>query len=75
MFYSTKGKTDTISLLQLVEFMNTKQRDPRLNEILYPLYTEKRCIEIINDYETDEKIKAESEFLQFFFVITHFFLK
>lgn len=44
--------------------MNTKQRDPRLNEILYPLYTEKRCTEIINDYETDEKAKAESEFPQ-----------
>ncbi|XP_024886920.1 1-phosphatidylinositol 4,5-bisphosphate phosphodiesterase-like [Temnothorax curvispinosus] len=57
----TKGKTDTISLLQLVEFMNTKQRDPRLNEILYPLYTEKRCTEIINDYETDEKAKAEKK--------------
>ncbi|KYM81957.1 1-phosphatidylinositol-4,5-bisphosphate phosphodiesterase [Atta colombica] len=57
----TKGKIDTISLQQLVEFMNTKQRDPRLNEILYPLYTEKRCIEIINDYETDEKAKAEKK--------------
>jgi len=62
--YSTKGKIDTISLEQLVEFMNTKQRDPRLNEILYPLYTEKRCTEIINDYETDEKAKAEREFPQ-----------
>lgn len=41
--------------------MNTKQRDPRLNEILYPLYDEKRCTEIINDYETDEKAKGESE--------------
>ncbi|XP_011155850.2 1-phosphatidylinositol 4,5-bisphosphate phosphodiesterase [Solenopsis invicta] len=57
----TKGKTDTISLLQLVEFMNTKQRDPRLNEILYPLYTEKRCTEIINDYETDQKAKEEKK--------------
>lgn len=43
--------------------MNTKQRDPRLNEILYPLYTEKRCTEIINDYEMDEKMKAESKLL------------
>lgn len=42
--------------------MNTKQRDPRLNEILYPLYTEKRCTEIISDYETNEKEKEESEF-------------
>lgn len=57
----TKGKSETISLQQLITFMNEKQRDPRLNEILYPLYDEKRCLEIINDYERDEKIKAESE--------------
>ncbi|XP_076765770.1 1-phosphatidylinositol 4,5-bisphosphate phosphodiesterase [Xylocopa sonorina] len=53
----TKGKSDTINLGQLVQFMNEKQRDPRLNEILYPLYDEKRCTEIINDYEEDEKAK------------------
>lgn len=43
--------------------MNEKQRDPRLNEILYPLYDEKRCTEIINDYEEDEKAKSNSEFI------------
>ncbi|XP_029034103.1 1-phosphatidylinositol 4,5-bisphosphate phosphodiesterase-like isoform X1 [Osmia bicornis bicornis] len=53
----TKGQSDTINLGQLVQFMNEKQRDPRLNEILYPLYDEKRCIEIINDYEQDDKVK------------------
>ncbi|XP_017792664.1 PREDICTED: 1-phosphatidylinositol 4,5-bisphosphate phosphodiesterase-like isoform X2 [Habropoda laboriosa] len=53
----TKGKSDTINLGQLVQFMNEKQRDPRLNEILYPLYDEKRCTEIINDYEQDDKAK------------------
>ncbi|XP_043498310.1 1-phosphatidylinositol 4,5-bisphosphate phosphodiesterase isoform X2 [Polistes fuscatus] len=55
----TKGKADSIRLEQLVTFMNEKQRDPRLNEILYPLYDEKRCLEIINDYETDDKAKTE----------------
>ncbi|CAL7933813.1 unnamed protein product [Xylocopa violacea] len=53
----TKGRSDTINLGQLVQFMNEKQRDPRLNEILYPLYDEKRCTEIINDYEEDEKAR------------------
>lgn len=37
--------------------MNEKQRDPRMNEILYPLYEEKRCTEIINDYELNEDRK------------------
>ncbi|XP_031839544.1 1-phosphatidylinositol 4,5-bisphosphate phosphodiesterase [Nomia melanderi] len=58
----TKGKSDTINLGQLVQFMNEKQRDPRLNEILYPLYDEKRCTEIINDYEEDEKVRNSKSF-------------
>ncbi|ALC48869.1 norpA [Drosophila busckii] len=53
----TKGKQDYISLDQFVQFMNEKQRDPRMNEILFPLYEEKRCTEIINDYELDEEKK------------------
>lgn len=59
--FSTKGQSDTINLGQLVQFMNEKQRDPRLNEILYPLYDEKRCTEIINDYEQDDKVKNASK--------------
>ena len=43
-----------------IEFMNEKQRDPRLNEILYPCYDEKRCKEIINKYEKNEENKAKS---------------
>lgn len=63
VYFRTKGKSDTISLGQLVQFMNEKQRDPRLNEILYPLYDEKRCTEIINDYEQDEKARNGSKFI------------
>ncbi|KAH8420464.1 hypothetical protein KR009_010603 [Drosophila setifemur] len=53
----TKGKQDFISLEQFIQFMNEKQRDPRMNEILFPLYEEKRCTEIINDYELNEEKK------------------
>lgn len=41
--------------------MNDKQRDPRLNEILYPLYEDKRASEIITTYEQDEEAKTSSE--------------
>lgn len=58
---STQGKAENISLDQFITFLNEKQRDPRLNEILYPLYDEKRAIEIINDYEPTEEIKNESK--------------
>lgn len=54
----TQGKSDRINLEQFIYFLNEKQRDPRLNEILYPLYEEKRAIEIINTYEQDEEAKT-----------------
>lgn len=49
-------------MAQFVQFMNEKQRDPRMNEILYPLYEEKRCTEIINDYELNEELKKNCKF-------------
>ena len=50
--------SDTISMEKLIEFLNEKQRDPRLNEILYPHYNERRVREIIATYETDvNKVK------------------
>ena len=45
----------------LIEWMNEKQRDPRLNEMLYPSYTEKRCMEIIMRYEKSEENQAASK--------------
>ncbi|KAF2902540.1 hypothetical protein ILUMI_03640 [Ignelater luminosus] len=53
----TQGKADYINLDQFINFLNEKQRDPRLNEILYPLYDEKRAAEIISTYEQDEESK------------------
>lgn len=64
LFFSTQGKAENISLDQFITFLNEKQRDPRLNEILYPLYDEKRAIEIINDYEPTEEFKSESKNLK-----------
>lgn len=55
----TLGKTETISVKQFIIFLNEKQRDPRLNEILYPLYDEKRAAEIISTYEQDEQARNE----------------
>ncbi|XP_058797020.1 1-phosphatidylinositol 4,5-bisphosphate phosphodiesterase-like isoform X2 [Phymastichus coffea] len=57
----TQGQADTISLEQFITFLNEKQRDPTLNEILYPFYDEKRATEIINDYEQNETIKSQRQ--------------
>lgn len=59
--FSTQGKAETINVEQFIAFLNEKQRDPRLNEILYPLYDEKRAVEIISTYEQDETAKTESK--------------
>lgn len=56
----TQGKADTINVDQFINFLNEKQRDPRLNEILYPLYEDKRATEIINTYEQSEEARNES---------------
>ncbi|GBO38097.1 1-phosphatidylinositol 4,5-bisphosphate phosphodiesterase, partial [Araneus ventricosus] len=36
-----------------------RQRDPRLNEILYPKYSEKRATEILSAYEPNEELVKE----------------
>ena len=59
--FSTEGKAETIELGQFINFMNDCQRDPRLNEILYPLYDEKRSLEIICTYEQDEQNRNSSK--------------
>lgn len=35
------------------------QRDPRLNEILFPFYDPKRATQIIEKYERDEDLKKK----------------
>jgi phosphatidylinositol phospholipase C, beta len=57
--FSNQGKTEHISLDQFIQFLNEKQRDPRLNEILYPFYDEKRAREIVIDYEPDEELREK----------------
>lgn len=36
---------------QFVDFLNKEQRDPRLNEILYPYADRAKGIELISQYE------------------------
>ncbi|NXS56850.1 PLCB4 phosphodiesterase, partial [Brachypteracias leptosomus] len=52
-------KTDYLTVDQLVSFLNEHQRDPRLNEILFPFYDTKRAMQIIETYEPDEDLKSK----------------
>ena len=40
-----------------MEFLNTVQRDPRLNEVLYPRMTKSNVDALISKHEPDEKFK------------------
>ncbi|XP_072766140.1 1-phosphatidylinositol 4,5-bisphosphate phosphodiesterase classes I and II isoform X2 [Anoplolepis gracilipes] len=47
-------KRRLMSVSQFVDFLNKTQRDPRLNEILYPYANEARAKDIINQYEPNK---------------------
>ncbi|XP_061609921.1 1-phosphatidylinositol 4,5-bisphosphate phosphodiesterase beta-4-like isoform X1 [Phyllopteryx taeniolatus] len=53
------SKSDYLTVDQLVSFLNENQRDPRLNEILFPFYDPKRATQIIEKYERDEALKKK----------------
>ena len=48
------GRRDYLNIEELVKFLNETQRDPRLNEILYPYVTPERAKEIIHMYEPNK---------------------
>ena len=54
-FLNCSSKQPGIPMPKLIEFMNDVQRDSRLNEILFPSYGEKRCMEIITRYNYQRK--------------------
>ncbi len=45
------NKKKLMSAEQFMDFINKEQRDPRLNEILYPYTTVERARELITEYE------------------------
>ncbi|XP_052105279.1 1-phosphatidylinositol 4,5-bisphosphate phosphodiesterase beta-4-like isoform X2 [Mytilus californianus] len=62
LFKELNGGTNRtyLTIPQLVPFFNDRQRDPRLNEILFPYYNRKRVLQIINTYEKDlDYVKQE----------------
>ncbi|XP_068432820.1 1-phosphatidylinositol 4,5-bisphosphate phosphodiesterase beta-4-like isoform X1 [Clinocottus analis] len=60
LFKNINGnKTDYLTVDQLVSFLNENQRDPRLNEILFPFYDPKRAMQIIDKYERDDELKKK----------------
>lgn len=55
---------------QLVEFLNKEQRDPRLNEILYPYANPARARDIIKQYEPNKSLAQKGKHKINIFFIT-----
>lgn len=58
------SKRRIMSTTQLVDFLNKTQRDPRLNEILYPYANPARAKDLIQQYEPN-KFNAQKGLLSF----------
>jgi hypothetical protein len=69
------GKKPYLTAEQFREFLNKQQRDPRLNEILYPYASVKDAQRLIHMYETKGGMSSKGIvfFFCFFFVFCFFF--
>lgn len=50
-----------LSVEQMTEFINSKQRDPRLNEILYPPLKPEQVQLLVDKYEPDPELAAKGQ--------------
>lgn len=57
------GKAPYLNVNQLVNFLNQEQRDPRLNEILYPYYNKEKALSLIWKYEKSLDNLQRGEFI------------
>ena len=55
LFFRGAKKKPYLTVAQFVEFLNGYQRDPRLNEILFPYYDTERAMNFINTYEPNKQ--------------------
>ncbi|XP_038071364.1 1-phosphatidylinositol 4,5-bisphosphate phosphodiesterase beta-1-like isoform X3 [Patiria miniata] len=46
---------------QVIKFLNDEQRDPRLNEILYPFYDVPRAKELVNEFEPNKAFMKKGQ--------------
>ena len=52
--FCRSDKKEFLTRDRLILFLNDEQRDPRLNEILFPFFDHERVQQLIAKYETDE---------------------
>lgn len=60
--FSGAKKKPYLTSEQFVKFLNNEQRDPRLNEILYPYFSQKQALDLIHQYETKPSMSAKGNY-------------
>ncbi|CAJ0563671.1 unnamed protein product, partial [Mesorhabditis spiculigera] len=58
LFVKLSGQKEYLTKERLIHFLNEEQRDPRLNEILFPFFDNDRIHTLIAKYETDDNYVA-----------------
>uniref|UniRef100_A0AC34RK70 1-phosphatidylinositol 4,5-bisphosphate phosphodiesterase n=1 Tax=Panagrolaimus sp. JU765 TaxID=591449 RepID=A0AC34RK70_9BILA len=61
LFVKLSGQKEYLTKDRLIHFLNEEQRDPRLNEILFPFFDNERVRQLIAKYETDESYIAQGK--------------
>ncbi len=59
---SNASKKKVMNVDQFVDFLNKEQRDPRLNEILYPYANRSRAHDLIEQYEPSRELAQKGLF-------------
>lgn len=59
LFKEISKDQEFLTIPQLIEFFNEYQRDPRLNEIIFPYYDRNSVLRLINTYETNKNFKEK----------------
>uniref|UniRef100_A0A914PSL2 phosphoinositide phospholipase C n=1 Tax=Panagrolaimus davidi TaxID=227884 RepID=A0A914PSL2_9BILA len=62
LFVKLSGQKEYLTREKMINFLNEEQRDPRLNEILFPYFDKARVQQLIAKYETDESYIAQGMF-------------
>lgn len=61
-FFSSGAKSKPyLTVDQMMEFINFKQRDPRLNEILYPPLKQEQVQQLIEKYEPNSNLAKKGQ--------------
>ncbi|KAL3079489.1 hypothetical protein niasHT_031818 [Heterodera trifolii] len=61
LFVRLSGQKEYLTRERLLQFLNEEQRDPRLNEILFPHFDQERVQQLIAKYESDESYIAQGK--------------